>query len=393
MRDDGGVTAPTVATPRAELVVDLDAVRANVTHLAELVSPAEVMVVVKADGYGHGMVPVARAARAAGATWLGVAVLEEALALREAGDRGPVLAWLAVPGEDYRPAVEADVEVTAYSVDQVRAVAAAARDVGRPAGLQLKVDTGLGRGGAPAQEWPTVVAAAREAEEAGLVTVTGVWSHLACSDEPRHPANDVQETAFREALTVAADAGLRPRLRHLANSAAALTRPSARFDLVRCGLAVYGLSPAPTVRDAAGFGLRPAMTARTRLALVKQVPSGSGISYGHTYTVPETPTGDTTLGLVPVGYGDGVLRAGSSRAEVLAAGRRTTIAGRVCMDQLVLDLGDTTVAAGDEVVLFGDGSTGEPTAQDWAEACDTISYEIVTRIGGRFVRHYVGGET
>ena len=374
---------------RAELVIDLDAVRANVAHLREVVAPAEVMVVVKADGYGHGMVEVARAARSAGAAWLGVAVVEEALALRAAGDTGPLLCWLAVPGEDYAPAIAADVVVSAYTVAQVEAVASGARSLGRRAELQLKIDTGLSRGGATAEQWPAVVAAARAAEEAGDVEVVGIWSHFACSDEPSHPANEAQETAFREALEVASAGGLRPRCRHLANSAAALLRPSSRFDLVRCGLASYGLSPAPSVNDAAGFGLRPAMTARATLALVKEVPAGSGVSYGHTYTAQA----DTRVGLVPVGYGDGVPRAGSSRAELLAGGRRTTIAGRVCMDQLVLDLGaDTTARAGDEVVLWGPGDHGEPTAQDWADACETISYEIVTRVGGRFTRRHVGGE-
>ncbi len=373
---------------RAEVVVDLDAVRANVAHLREVVAPAEVMVVVKADGYGHGMVEVARAAREAGAAWLGVAVMDEALALRGAGDTGPLLCWLAAPGEDYAPALAADVVVSAYTADQVRAVAAAARSLGRTAPLQLKVDTGLSRGGATAAQWPGVVAAARGAEETGDLEVVGVWSHLACSDEPEHPANDAQEAAFHEALEVAEQAGLRPRWRHLANSAAALLRPTSRFDLVRCGLASYGLSPAPQVRDAAGFGLRPAMTARAVLALVKAVPAGSGVSYGHTYTTSD----DTVVGLVPVGYGDGVPRAASSRAELLADGRRTPIAGRVCMDQLVLDLGPGAGArAGDEVVLWGDGSHGEPTAQDWAEACGTISYEIVTQVGGRFARRHVGG--
>ncbi len=371
---------------RAEVVVDLDAVRANVAHLREVVAPAELMVVVKADGYGHGMVEVARAAREAGASWLGVAVMDEALALRAAGDTGPLLCWLAVPGEDYAPALAAGVGVTAYTVEQVSAVAAAARSVGRPADLQLKVDTGLSRGGATADRWPGLVAAARAAEEDGHVDVVGVWSHLACSDEPDHPANDAQESAFRDALRVAEEAGLRPRWRHLANSAAALLRPSSRFDLVRCGLAAYGLSPAPEVRDAAGLGLRPAMTVRAELALVKQVAAGSGVSYGHTWTTAE----DTTVGLVPVGYGDGVPRAASSRAQLLAGGRRTTVAGRVCMDQLVVELGpDTAAEAGDEVLLWGDGSHGEPTAQDWAEACETISYEIVTRIGGRFARRHV----
>jgi alanine racemase len=405
MGDDEGVTDPAgdtsieaaAAPSRAEVVVDLDAVRDNVARLVEVAAPAQVMVVVKADGYGHGMVPVARAARAGGAAWLGVAVLEEALTLREAGDDGPLLAWLAVPGEDYRPALRAGVEVTAYSVSQVRAVAAAARAVGCKAGLQLKVDTGLSRGGAAREDWPEVVTAAREAEVAGDVDVTGVWSHLACSDEPEHPANATQERLFSAALEVAEQAGLRPRLRHLANSAAALTRPSARFDLVRCGLAAYGLSPAPGVADAAGFGLRPAMQVRTRLVMTKRLTPGARVSYGHTYEV-SGQAGGTTVGLVPVGYGDGVPRAASSRAEVLVAGRRAKVAGRVCMDQFVADLGDDRDGAdadarpGGEVVLFGDGASGEPTAQEWAEACDTISYEIVTRIGGRFVRRHVGGE-
>ena len=236
-----------------------------------------------------------------------------------------------------------------------------------------------------------MVAAARAAQDDGLVEVTGVWSHLACSDEPAHPANDAQEKAFAEAVAVVHEAGLRPML-HLANSAAALTRPSARLDLVRCGIALYGCSPAPDVADSAGFGLRPAMTVTSRLALVKQVPPGAGVSYGHTYTVPGEPGSGpgTRVAVVPVGYGDGVPRAGSSRAPVLVGGRRRTIAGRVCMDQFVLDVGDDDVAAGDQVVLFGDGADGGPTAQDWAEACGTISYEIVTRIGGRFRRRHVG---
>jgi alanine racemase len=374
--------------PRAELVVDLSAFEANVRSLRERVAPAALMVVVKADGYGHGMTECARVARAAGADWLGVAVLEEALALRAAGDTGPLLTWLTVPGEDYEAAIDAGVDVTAYSVEEVAEVAAAGRRLGQAARLQLKVDTGLGRGGATEADWPAVVAAASAAEWDGAVRVTGVWSHFACSDEPGHPANDEQEKAFGAALDVARDAGLRPEVRHLANSAAALTRPSARYDLVRCGLAAYGLSPVPQVHDAAELGLRPVMTARTRVAVAKRVPAGSGVSYGHTYVTEQ----DTTLAVVPVGYAEGVLRSASSRAPVLVAGRRHTVAGRVCMDQLVVDVGDDPVAVGDEVVLFGPGTGGEPTAQEWAEACGTISYEIVTRMGGRFTRTHVWEE-
>lgn len=372
--------------PRARLVVDLDAVADNVSTLRSRVGGAQVMAVVKADGYGHGMLEVARAARFGGATWLGVAVIEEALALRAAGDRGPVLTWLTVPGEDYCAAIAAGVDVTAYTVAEVAEIAAAAHSVGDRARLQLKVDTGLGRGGAMEADWPDVVAAARAAEASGAVQVTGVWSHLACSDEPEHPANDQQEHAFRRALAVAESAGLRPGLRHLANSAAALTRPSSHFDLVRCGLATYGLSPVPQLQTSAELGLVPAMTARARLAVVKRVPGGSGVSYGHTYTTPA----ETTLAVVPVGYGEGVPRSGSSVAPVQVAGRRMQIAGRVCMDQFVVDVGDAPVAAGDEVVLFGPGLAGEPTAEDWARACGTISYEIVTQIGGRFLRVHTG---
>jgi alanine racemase len=377
-----------VTTPaRAEIVVDLEAVRHNVRTLRERVGEAALMVVVKADGYGHGMVPVARAAREAGAEWLGVAVLEEAVALREAGDTGRLLCWLAVPGEDYRPALERDVEVTAYGREQLDEIRAAARAVGRAARVQLKVDTGLARGGCTAEAWPDLVAAAVTAEAAGEAVVTGVWSHFACSDEPGHPANDAQEQVFRWAVDLAERCGLAPEVRHLANSAAALSRPSSFFDLVRCGIASYGLTPMPEVAGSEQLGLVPAMTVRSRLAVVKPLAAGSGVSYGHTYVAPR----DTTVGLVPVGYGDGVPRHASSTAPVLAAGRVTPIAGRVCMDQFVVDLGDADADAGDPVILFGPGRDGEPTAQDWADACGTISYEIVTRIGGRMHRRYVGG--
>ena len=381
------MTNSTGRHPRAEVVVDLDAIRANVETLRARVAPAALMVVVKADGYGHGMLEVARTARAAGAEWLGVAVLEEALALRAAGDTGRLLCWLAVPGEDYRPAIEADVDLTAYTVAEVHEISGAAAAVGRTARLQLKVDTGLGRGGAVEADWPGVVRAAAEAEGAGHVRVTGVWSHFACSDEPDHPANDQQEAAFTQAVKVAEAAGLDPEVRHLANSAAALTRPSARLDLVRCGLAAYGLSPVPQLQTSRDLGLVPAMTARAQVAVAKRVPAGSGVSYGHTYVTDR----ETSLAVVPVGYAEGILRSASSRAPVLLAGRSRTIAGRVCMDQLVVDVGDDPVAAGDPVVLFGPGAAGEPTAEDWAQACGTISYEIVTRIGGRFTRTHLGG--
>jgi alanine racemase len=369
---------------RAEIVVDLAAVRHNVRRLREHTGVAS-MTVVKADGYGHGLVEVARAAREAGSAWIGVATLDEARALRAAGDDGPLLAWLTVPGEDYAGAIEAGIDVTAYSVAELEEIAAGARGAGRPARLQLEVDTGLSRGGAPMSAWADVVAAARAGEESGSWRVTGIWSHFACSDEPDHPANDAQEAAFEAALATATAAGLHPEVRHLANSAAAILRPSSRYDLTRIGLASYGLDPAPG--HTPDLGLVPAMTARATLAMSRQIAAGAGVSYGHTW-VADT---DTTVGLVPVGYGDGVPRAASNSAEVLAAGERRAIRGRVCMDQLVVELDGDLPEPGADVVLFGPGTRGEPTAQDWAEASGTISYEIVTRIGGRMTRRYVDG--
>ena len=379
----------------AHVVVDLDAIRHNVRRLRTLVSTTptptsgsgtspQLMVVVKADGYGHGMVPVARAARAAGAEWLGVATGAEALALREAGDTGRLLCWLAAPGADFAPLVEADVDVAAYSVAQLDEVVAGARSSGRTARVQLKFDTGLSRGGASRSEWERLLVAARAAEQAGVARVTGLWSHLACADEPDHPANTSQAAAFDEACALAARAGLEPEVRHLANSAGALLHPGLRHDLVRLGIAVYGLSPAPDVRSSEELGLVPAMTVRGTVVLTKELAAGDGVSYGHTYVAPEP----MRVALVPLGYGDGVPRAASSTAEVLVGGVRGRVLGRVCMDQFVVSA--PGASAGDEVVLFGTGSGGEPTATDWARWCGTISYEIVTRMVGRQTRVWTG---
>jgi alanine racemase len=329
---------------------------------------------------------VARAAREAGAEWLAVATLDEVRALRAAGDTGRVLTWLTVPDEDYDDAIRADVDLTAYSFAELDEIEAAARYVGSPARLQLKVDTGLSRGGAERRDWERFFDRALAGERAGHWTVTGLWSHLACADDPDHPANDAQEAAFRDALALADEAGLRPELRHLANSAAALLRPSARFDAVRCGIASYGLDPAPGVPH--GTDLRPAMTARADLALVKHLDAGDAVSYGHQWTA----SGPTTVGLVPVGYGEGLPVHASNVGEVSIGGKRRPIRGRVCMDQVVVDLGGDEPEVGSDVVLFGDpGAAGDarPTAQDWAEACGTINYEIVTRMGGRMTRRYV----
>jgi alanine racemase len=355
---------------RAEAVVDLDAIRHNVRTLAAAAPGAEVLAAVKADGYGHGMVAVSRAVLDAGATWLGVVLVEEGVALREAGIDAPVLVMMEPPPGAGAVAAAHGLDLGVGSVASLEDAA----DAG--ARVHLKADTGLSRGGAV--DWPDLVAAAvkREAD------VVGVWSHLACADERDHPANAVQRERFAEALDVAAAAGVVPRLRHLANSAATLTMPETHYDLVRPGIAVYGLSPVPDE----SFGLRPAMTLRARVAMTKRVPAGTGVSYGHRYVTPR----ETTLALVPLGYGDGVPRNATNTAQVLVAGGRHWVSGTVCMDQFVVDVGDDEVAAGDDVVLFGPGDAGEPTAIDWANALGTISYEIVTRITARVPRRYAG---
>ncbi|MDB1087422.1 alanine racemase [Streptomyces sp. ACA25] len=374
---------PPLPLPRVRAEIDLGAVRANVRALRErLTGGAALMAVVKADAYGHGLLPCARAARQGGASWLGTATPQEALALRAAGDTGRLLCWLWTPGGPWREAVEADIDVTVSGSWALREVTAAARAAGRTARVHLKVDTGLGRNGCQPADWPALVAAARAAEAEGTVLVTGLWSHFACADEPGHPSIALQLSAFQDALTAAARAGLAPEVRHLANSPATLTLPASHYDLVRTGVAVYGLSPSPEVGTPEDFGLRPAMTLRAALANVRQVPGGHGVSYGHHYLTP----GVTTLALVPAGYADGIPRHASGSGPVLVGGKLRTIVGRVAMDQFVVDLGGDTAEPGDEVLLFGPGDRGEPTAEDWARAAGTIGYEIVTRIGPRVER-------
>ncbi|MCP2335577.1 alanine racemase [Actinomadura rupiterrae] len=369
----------------AQARIDLDAISGNVAVMREQAGGAEVMAMVKAEAYGHGLVPAARAALAGGASWLGVAKLDEGLRLREAGVLGvPVLVCLGVPGEDYARGVAERLDFAVGARWLLDELAAAAERAGRPVRVHLKADTGMSRGGATPEDWQPLVDAALAAEATGLVNVVGLMSHFACADELDHASVPRQLATFTDMVESAEKAGVRPEVRHLANSAAALTLPDARFDLVRPGIATYGLSPVPSLGS---FGLRPAMTLTASTALVKRVPAGSGVSYGHTYVTES----ETNLAVVPAGYGDGIPRHGSNVLPVLAAGKRRTIAGRVCMDQFVIDIGDDALAAGDEVVLFGPGDRGEPTAEDWADALGTISYEIVTRIGGRVPRVYEGG--
>ncbi|BDZ62874.1 alanine racemase [Demequina sediminis] len=357
---------------RLEVSVDYGAITRNVVRL-RATTTAQVMAVVKADAYGHGLVPASRAAREGGATWLGVAQPDEALALRAAGDTGRILTWLYGPELPARALLAAGVDLSASSLEVLDVIVSAARQDGRRARVHVCLDTGLAREGVRAEGLSALLDAALAADDA--VEIVGAWSHLAWADQPGHPTIDLQAQAFRDALAVIEARGVALEVRHLANSAATLTRPDLHFDLVRPGIAVYGLPP---VEDPAGasFGLEPAMSVTASLALVKDVPAGQGVSYGHDYTTPAA----TRLGLVTAGYADGIFRSAGNRAEVAIDGRRHRIAGRVCMDQVVLDLGpDAPERAGDRVVLIGpDG----PSARDWARAVDTIDYEIVCRFGG-----------
>jgi alanine racemase len=381
--------ASSASRDTARATVDLDAISGNVEVLCKHAGSAAVMAVVKADGYGHGLLPSARAALSGGASWLGVAQLSEAMALRDNGVHAPTLSWLHVPGSDFAGAIASDIDLSVSALWSLGEVADAARGLGRTARIHLKVDTGLSRNGAFGEEWHRLLDAARRLEAEGLVRVVGVWSHFAYADEPTHPTVRRQEERFADAVHDAESAGCDLEVRHIANSAATLTNPGAAYDLVRPGLAVYGLSPVPQLGNPQSFGLTPAMTLTADLAVSKRVPSGQGLSYGHQYVTPQ----DTTVGLVPIGYADGIPRNATNIGPVSVGGTRHTVAGRVCMDQFVVDLGPASDAqAGDPVTLFGTGRLGEPTAQDWAEATETISYEIISRIGSRVPRVYIGGQ-
>lgn len=376
----------THSTPTPQAVVDLDAIANNVKLLREHAGSAEVMVVVKADGYGHGATRTSQAALAAGATELGVATIDEALALRADGITAPILAWLHTPGTDFAPALAADVQIAVSSVRQLSDVVDAVRRSGVTATLTVKLDTGLNRNGVSAAEFAPMLDALLAAQAEDTVRVRGLMSHLVNADEPDHPTNDLQAQRFSDMLARARASGVRYEIAHLANSPAVMGRPDLAFDMVRPGIAVYGLSPLP---ERGQMGLVPAMTLRCPVALVKPVTAGDGVSYGHTWIAEE----DTTLALLPIGYADGVYRALSGRFEVLINGRRRRSVGRVCMDQFVVDLGpgETGVAEGDTAVLFGPGDDGEPTAQDWADLIGTIHYEVVTSPRGRVTRVYQGG--
>ncbi|MDT7766575.1 MAG: alanine racemase [Mycobacterium sp.] len=372
----------------AEAVVDLDAIAQNVRLLCERAGSAQVMAVVKADGYGHGATHVGRAAVAAGAAELGVATIDEALALRRDGIRSPVLAWLHSPGTDFGPALQADVEVAVSSVRQLAELLDAVERTSHTAMVTVKVDTGLNRNGVSTVEYPEVLTLLRRAKADGAVRLRGIMSHLVHGDDPDNPFNDLQAQRLTDMVAHARDKGVHFEIAHLCNSPAAMTRPDLAFDMVRTGIAVYGQTPIPERGD---MGLRPAMTLKCPVALVRPVRAGDGVSYGHTWIAER----DTTLALLPIGYADGVFRTLSGRIDVLINGRLRRSVGRICMDQFVVDLGpgEIDVAEGDDAILFGPGTQGEHTAQDWADLLGTINYEVVTSPRGRVTRTYRGAAT
>lgn len=370
-------------TSTREALIDTGAISANVARLKAHSGVGEFIAVVKANGYGHGAAIAARAAIAGGATRLGVADLDEAFELISAGVVDvPILAWLHGPQSGFDDAVAAGVELGISSESQLRSAATAATSAA-PALVHLKVDTGLSRSGAALSAWSRLCACARAEEVAGRVRVRGILSHLSGAS----PEDDLaQLSAFERALTTARRQGLRPALTHLAATAATLTLPPTRLDAVRVGVGIYGLSPL-TGRAAEEFGLRPAMTLRAAVSAVRRVPTGQGVSYDYTYRAPRP----TTLALVPLGYADGVPRQASGGGSVTIRGRRHRVAGRIAMDQLVVDVGDAPVEVGDVAVIFGDPADGVASATDWADAAGTINYDIVTRVGRRVARVAVGG--
>lgn len=368
--------------------VDLAAIANNVANLTRLARPAMVMAVVKADAYGHGAVEVAKAAVQGGATWLGVAHVDEALPLRAAGVLAPILAWLHTPRTDFEAAVCHDVTLGISSVAELVSAADAAGRIGRQAVVHLKVDTGLGRNGSSRSDWPLLVAAARRLEGTAAIRVEGLFSHLAAADDASQEVRTTnQRDAFLVAAAVARQAGLTPDLLHIANTAATLRRSDLHLDMVRVGLGVYGLSPLPH-GERSPVQLIPALSFHSLISSVKMLPAGHGVSYGNRYITARS----TRVGLVPVGYGDGLPRSADT-VSVVIGGRPFPIIGVVAMDQFMVHLGDPEqegwghgVRAGDDVMVIS--ALGPNSVDQWATAAGTINYEIVARLAGRVPRRY-----
>ena len=395
--------------------VDLAAIRHNLGVLRAAAPGALQLATVKANAYGHGLLPVARAALDGGADWLGVAQLAEAFTLRRGLDEAgiaraeaPILAWISTSSSDFAAAIEADIDLSVSWTWVLADICAAAREVGRPARVHVKIDTGMSRAGSTLADLPALASALRMAADDGLVDIVGAWSHMSRADDPSEAGNASTAShvrIFEEGLAILADAGITPRIRHLSATSGILWHPEAHYDMVRVGIGLYGLSPDPAVATAEELGLIPALELSAPLTSVKVIEEGTPASYGGTWVAPTR----RWIGLVPLGYGDGILRAVSNKARVVvhtASGPfNAPLIGRVCMDQFMVDLGpaegspgtptarsgQAPAIPGDMATLFGSGIGGEALADDWAQAAGTINYEIVTHLGAHIPRIYRDG--
>ena len=395
--------------------VDLAAIRHNLGVLRAAAPGALQLATVKANAYGHGLLPVARAALDGGADWLGVAQLAEAFTLRRGLDEAgvaradsPILAWISTSSSDFAAAIEADIDLSVSWTWVLADICAAAREAGRPARVHVKIDTGMSRAGSTLADLPALASALRMAADDGLVDVVGAWSHMSRADDLSEAGNASTAShvrIFEEGLAILADAGVTPRIRHLSATSGILWHPEAHYDMVRAGIGLYGLSPDPAVATADELGLIPALELSAPLTSVKVIEEGTPASYGGTWVAPTR----RWIGLVPLGYGDGILRAASNRARVVvhtASGPfNAPLIGRVCMDQFMVDLGpvegspgtptarsgQAPAIPGDMATLFGSGIGGEALADDWAQAAGTINYEIVTHLGAHIPRIYRDG--
>ena len=395
--------------------VDLAAIRHNLGVLRAAAPGALQLATVKANAYGHGLLPVARAALDGGADWLGVAQLAEAFTLRRGLDEAgvaradaPILAWISTSSSDFAAAIEADIDLSVSWTWVLADICAAAREAGRPARVHVKIDTGMSRAGSTLAALPALASALRMAADDGLVDVVGAWSHMSRADDLSEAGNASTAShvrIFEEGLAILADAGVTPRIRHLSATSGILWHPEAHYDMVRAGIGLYGLSPDPAVAASEELGLIPALELRAPLTSVKVIEEGTPASYGGTWVAPTR----RWIGLVPLGYGDGILRAVSNKARVVvhtASGPfNAPLIGRVCMDQFMVDLGpaegspgtptarsgQAPAIPGDMATLFGSGIGGEALADDWAQAAGTINYEIVTHLGAHIPRIYRDG--
>ncbi|GBL25970.1 alanine racemase [Candidatus Planktophila sp.] len=369
---------------RARAEINLAAIAENLKFIKSKTS-AQVLAVVKADAYGHGLIDVAKAAEKAGADWFGTALLEEGIALRNNGITKPIISWLTPIGEDFKTAINLDIDLSLSSIELLNEIILVGKSINKVPRVHIEIDTGMNRGGF-GDDWGLLLPEIVKAVKANEIKAIGIWSHFAMADEPNEVMNKTQLDVFTQKVKQLSDAGVSPEFIHIANSAAALSNRAAHKNIIRWGIGLYGLSPdVINMGDSNSLGLKPAMKLFAKLQLVKAVKAGQSVGYGGTAITKS----DTKLGVVTLGYADGVPRNANNSAGIFVAGKRAPLIGRVSMDQFVVDLGaDSLAKTGDEVIVFGDGSKGEYTIDEWAKACGTINYEIVTRIGVRVPRIY-----